>query len=595
MKLLQYFSFCYRNPANVEKAIKDILLTDAISRNSVFKNIRFDPRYVKISQIIDNNSYQSSSFSSKLPENTAPSPSNSGVIRKINNKTSPSNLKKSSSHDSGKNIDGRISEVGGSFKISKTDADITEKKGENTPKRNNGLNKSTLHPNKKKTINETSVTSSLYKISAVEKVTKPEMSSTSITPISETIKTTTTTTTTTLKGDVSTPALFSQSPVFVKNPFDTEPWIPILPNMPVFSGINHHQITGSFRPTASPRTEQEPIYTSFTNPGLSSRFSDEEYLKATSFKSHPLPVNKIPITEVFLTEPTNIKVSDNYGSGELDVQLNNENNKFIEIETVEHIPQIKNTQSGLSETAADDSVGSSGGNVHVVPVESEISGQGQVEVVIDDVYDFLHTPHTTKTPLVTLLPVKSNSGIGRPIRRRPNEMYQLRKSGEDRTFDGSSEVVISSEDDASSDLEFTNRDLKIFGVLKFATEKFDDNVNEPSNTSRSPKMDVDPQQHTRNDSFLSIKRNYNSNYSNILTAEELKQLAQISKVSDKSTSLEGNQGGISFSIKAVSSSSSVNQLAMPLVKKPLNLTINSGISGSSFEEKGKNITFKLDA
>lgn len=497
------------------------------------------------------------------------------MIRKIHNKTSHANLRKTAAQEHIRKINEETgSGMRGSFKISKTDADITEKKSDGAPVRLHNIDKT-----KKKVLNETAVTSIPYKISVDNKVTKQEIPSSSITTTVFTTKSTTAMT----KQDVSTPEYVSTTPVFVRNPFDAEPWIPILPNMPPFSGINHHFLN-TIRPTTSPRTDKEPIYTSFTNPGLSSRYNEEEYLGTTHLRSHPLPVNKIPITEAILSENLGSGLPSDYASPDLDVQLNEHtNSKFIEIETLEHIPQISKPQTVIA--------GTNDANVEedskeVVSEEPEVSGQGQVEVVIDDSYDFLHTPHTTKIPLVTLLPVKSNSGIGRPIRKRPNEMYKLRTSGEHRTFSGSSEVITSAEDEGSRDLEFTNRDLKIFGVLNFAPEHAEEDVTELSSTSRSPKMDLELMTESGNDTFLSSKRNYNSSYSNILTVDELKQLAQISKVSDKSSSVDRNSD-FSFSTKAVSSSSSVNQLPIPLLKKPFNLTNVSGSSETSFEDTGR--------
>ncbi|CAH1103275.1 unnamed protein product [Psylliodes chrysocephalus] len=612
-----------KNVSNIEKAIKDILITDAISRHPVFKNIRFDARHITVRQVLSNDVVQHINPSSSLiipsdHSTIAISSKNNGILKSFN-KTSPAltiPAKKPAATEELEQIkDEDLPVVQGSFKISKTDADITEKKTE----------LSTIKPKptqpsiKKTTFKESSVTSALYKIAAVEKVTKKTNS------INEEFDNTTpkssTTSTTTVKPSTAATEQSTKT-VFLLNPFDEAPWIPILPNMspigdqpPYKTALNNPYY---LNPTVPTITAEHPVYTSFTNPGLSLNFNDAERLGSTSLKSHPIPVNKIFFTEsvtdsikdystpgniVPLTETTTqafkeIKLSELL---EYPVQVNKvpsttEINKvskdditepvttskadsleFVEIETFKYVPTKKEEESpekreqllrnisSIFHTLAS-SLDTSNLNITLVesssskPKEDEIvSGQGQVEVVVEDVDDLVQ--HTTKHSLVTLLPVKSNSGIGRPIRKRPFNSDEANMSVENRSFPTNT---------AKKETKNINEDFKIMGILNFATEESVDNSY--SDLLRYPKMDFElslEEPSNASDLVMYLSNSSDSverDNSNILTADEIKQLAEISKITDNSTSFDVEPV---ISNKAISSSYT-NLNGLPILTKPHN-------------------------
>lgn len=523
--------------------------------------IRFDPKSVEIKHIREVDLYQRTATKPKETKNKT-----SVVLKSTRKNTTVTTtlpVKKKTEEVEIKEED--LPVIQGSFKISKTDADITEKKTENvsTPKP-----KTTTQTIKTSTLKETSVTSALYKIAAIEKISKTSTSTT-----------TTTSTSTTQKPHFSTPQIFNEGP-----------WIPILPDL---------------NPTTVPTTKlpqpknNQPIYTSFTNPGLSYHSIDMETLGSTSLKGHPIPVNKISqVTEpsIFI-EKTTIEVTSK----------KTENPGFVEVETVKYVPGslkqehlLKNISSifhNLASTLKIPETNVSKNETFLGVAEEDSVGQGQVEVVEADEETLMM--QTTKLPLVTLIPVKSNSGIGRPLRKRPfrKDDNTSDVSVENRSFPGSTrlndfsameknplkfietEVVTSVSSEVNKVKLNKNQleDFKIIGVLNFATETSD--LSEE--LLRNPKMDPQSNQtevlrnqepnseitvYATNSSVSSNRKESNKKL-NILTPEKLKQLSEISKIHDNLTVIDKEPV---ISNKAISSSYTVNHSGFKILTKTFN-------------------------
>ncbi|CAG9855145.1 unnamed protein product [Phyllotreta striolata] len=584
-----------KNVPNIEKVIKDILITDAISRHPIFKNIRFDPRQITVKQALNNDAIQHINPSSSLiiPSNHSSTVSSKNVILKSFNKTSPVltiPTKKPIVEETDIAKEDVLPVVQGSFKISKTDADITEKKTDHSTNKPRPTEKTTQATyTKKSTFRDSSVTSALYKIAAVEKVTKNE----DVEIYSSTKPTTTTPSTTTKKlttifttSRITTTTEQSTKPVFLINPFDEAPWVPILPNAspdkqfkPVLN--NHYYLN----PTVPTATGDHPIYTSFVNPGLSYNFREAELLGTTSLKSHPIPVNKIPTTQsvTYPTQnqqdrlPTNLPDTSTEPFKEKPMEPITpklETSEFVEIETFKYVPNKKTEEnsdnrdqllrniSSIFHTLTS-SLDTSNLSISLVdfgsstakPKEEPVSGQGQVEVV-DDEDELIQ--QTTKHSLVTLLPVKSNSGIGRPIRKRPYHSVEANASLENRSFPTSSFFT-----NVINSTKNINEDFKVMGILNFATEESVDLL-------RYPKMDETTTSYSKlkqpNGHLSNSSHSAETNISNILTAEEIKQLAEISKITNNASIF---QPETLISNKAVSASYS-NLNGLSVLTKSLN-------------------------
>ncbi|XP_050497311.1 uncharacterized protein LOC126878565 isoform X2 [Diabrotica virgifera virgifera] len=598
-----------RNVSNIEKAIKDILITDAISRHSVFKNIRFDPKYITVRQVLSNDIIHQINLnpslitpSDHMIKGTVPAKTNV-VLRSYTNKTSATiavstnkpaePVMKSVPEHTDQIKEHHVPLIQGSFKISKTDADITEKKIEQSTVKFKP-EKPTQAFSKKSTFKESSITSALYKMGAVEKVTKQ-----SALPIENTNSVSSTTTSTIIPPTttVTTNKIMylpesSAKPVFLLNPFDDAPWIPILPNMSPFTdkptNYKHNEFLNNpyyLRSTLTPLAEQnQPVYTSFTNLGLSVNFNDAERLGSTSLKSHPIPVNKIPQIEDS-TNPTKQDIFSNFNNekfsqtsyvsytdssplkqvthstkneevSEFPIMTAKPNSmEFVIIETLQNVPNkkedsedkkqqlIKNISSIFRTLASSPDASrlnfSSIQTTSINPKEEEhFSGQGQVEVVVDDVDDLVL--HTTKNSLITLLPVKSNSGIGRPIRKRPFQSAEDRMAAENRSFPNQPPQVNFKPVINNKDVKRANDDFKIMGTLNFATEDSLEN-NNYSDIVRYPKMEVEvPLEKFQSDSIVYGKNETEFNKThgyNTLTAEEIRKLSEISKITDNSSSV----------------------------------------------------------
>ncbi|CAH2008583.1 unnamed protein product [Acanthoscelides obtectus] len=446
-----------RSISNIEKAIKDILLTDAISRNSVFKNVRFDQRSLTVRQIL--------SSSKEIPYSYAVSESattktilDSKPFNRATTSSFPTFRRNESRNEDTTTKKGSL--VHGSFKISKTDADITEKKSDTSVEKPKAP--ATI---KKTTLKDTSVTSALYKIAAIEKVTSTPLSS-STTPARITI---TSATTKIVTPKPTRPKTTTTKATLATMASNDAPWIPILPNMPGFPVLSN---TNMFSSTNSPNMHQL-IYSSFTNPGLSLNFNEAEKLGTTSLRSHPIPVNKIPLTENMnghstyeVTEAPSLfddatkkdfgavttqdsPAADKYDKDEKQYIIRNISSVFHDLVSTLDTSELETASEILNGKVDED--------------EEIIERTGQVEVVMEETADLVS--HTTKIPLVTLLPAKSNSGIGRPIRKRPYKIGQPEFAVEDRSFSGYPVFSINSERQDNHKNSF-----KVLGILNFANE-----------------------------------------------------------------------------------------------------------------------------
>ncbi|XP_019869370.2 serine protease nudel isoform X2 [Aethina tumida] len=601
-----------KSPSSVEKNIKDILLSDAISRKPVFRNIRFDPRSVYVRQTLETEKLHTSPVL-KPKENFKTI--KSGVVLKTHNynishlpvpPTRKLPVKEDTSIKEAEDTDdvGDLPVIQGSFKISKTEADITEKKSETTTAK--PYTKISQSPTKKTTFKESSVTSALYKIAAVEKVTKTPTTTPKIIPTSSlTTKTITTPSTTVMSTTSTTPSATKEPSVtkltptednkFIINPhmFDDEPWIPILsgPTVTVQSEITLPPLPSTIADRSS--MMQRPFYTSFTNPGLSFHFADKETLGSSSLKSHPIPVNKLPqLTEPSLYFQTNTENIEKIPSSNFH-EVTEKQSDFIEVETVKYMPEteelkkeqmLKNLSSifhTLASSLDSDNVNLSNVYENTEKPQENFSnnpdnegsfGQGQVEVVVETDVDDLML-QTTKLPLVTLLPAKSNSGVGRPLRRRPYKPGEVNNlSIENRSFPDHFVKIQSDEEEMKKVDNLKLEDFKIIGVLNFATDSTLEGDDKHQDIVRYPKMDVNIDNNTEISVFavnstVSSSRSENKTNFNKLTPEKLKHLAEISKVHDNNTVFETEP---LISNKAISSSYTINHSGFKVLTKTLN-------------------------
>lgn len=205
----------FRNLTNIEKSIKDIFLGDSYSKKPVFRNIRFDPRSVIVRQIQKSTnlySTQSQIPATISPKNNVKSNKTGVVLKSSKNATgfSPMTTSKPLVKDEPEFNEDDLPVIQGSFKISKTEADITEKKTEVSETKVK-QDKATNAPTARTTFKESSVTSAVYKIpgtkGTITKVVSPTVS------ISTTPLTTSTNTTTTTRSTASSTVSISTTSV----------------------------------------------------------------------------------------------------------------------------------------------------------------------------------------------------------------------------------------------------------------------------------------------------------------------------------------------------------------------------------------------
>lgn len=369
--------------------------------------------------------------------------------------------------------------------------------------------------------------------------------------------------------------------------------------------------------------ENIPIYTSFTNPGFSFHFQDSGHLGSTSLKSHPIPVNKIPFTEPYLefsTEPSKKVVVSEMTTNSIKADIG-QHSDFIEVETIKHkledveesidrdypVKDISSIFYNLATTFNKSNLSNIAQDIYqplaeLIPEAKEPSGQGQVEVVEVDVEELL--THTTEIPLVTLLPVRSNSGIGRPFNRNrfgdTNNLSVENRSFPSQLIKQNLDIVEKPKNKTRALPNPTNistmDNYKIVGVLNFAKEGYDDSeVGSHHDIIRFPKMDLEADKKSRN------SVNYSSSVttsgapifksSNLLSLEKIKQLSEISKIHDNDTFYEDHPV---ISTKAISSSYSINHNGFKILKKTFNKLQDSLMKNdtNSLSKQGYNINYK---
>ncbi|KAK4871464.1 hypothetical protein RN001_015588 [Aquatica leii] len=681
-----------RNISNLEKTLKEILLNDSLSRRPVFRHVRFDPRSVQIRQVLDNTTLHDKVVT-KLKDAVKPKP---GVFLKPNYKQSTNATTEQSIKKLEETIvDKQLPILQGSFEISKTEADITEKK-------NLGKVVTTLKPTTKTTPKGAFVTSNFYKIATVRRDVEKSTQST--------IKTKNTTTTTTSKANLTsttptkTTSLASTTTKKITNPFfftipshsiDQEPWVPIKGALET----DQHTISVKVDSQVSPpRIENEqashPIYTSFTNPGLSFYSANLEKLGATSIVGHPLPVDKIAaVTEapyftvqyekleddtLLSTDTKNIDINENIKVPE------DQTETFVEVEILKHVPGttginleeetgsvtklnwelLNGSTTGTeidmfnrsdntlrkSSVKLNDSIllanislifHNLASSLGVLPkstvfisttttipttklrilndtinlkeniddIEESDFGKGHAEVVeVDDDSIMLETQASTKIPLVTLIPVKSNSGIGRPLRPRPHKPSNFTDLVENRSFPSNSFIKNLNTEFSALPIKFVHtevvtsvstevnkvkinknqlNDYQVLSNLKFETESDKSetttpfvkehglykksNVNNDTEVNRNPKRDS--KETVLNKETLVYSMNSSVSISkgnahlNVLTEDKLKQLSEISKI-NANLSIRENEPVLSN--KAISASYTNNQAGFKILTKTLN-------------------------
>lgn len=596
---------------NIEKTIRDTLLGDALSKRPIFRNVRFDPKNITVKISLETNSVHQRN-DSKEPLRTR-----NPVVLKPKprpNVTLSASLpvKPKSESDNKKQSGAGLAQ--GSFKISKTEADITEKKS--LPDVYTTTHKTTTS-RKTTTIRSVPSTSVLHKIAVVEKTSKPTISSSSTTTTSTSTTTTTSkpstteiNTTTTLTSTTMPTITATSKAVFplTSQMFDQQPWIPIRPGVSVQENLPPPAI-----PAVEPEVDaypERPVYTSFTNPGLSFRPIDSETLGSTKIKGHPIPVNKIlDITEpsVWETEVVGLK-------NKKEPLPEGQPETYVEIDTLKYVPKIKNTTTNSEQelkniSAIFHSLASSLGIIPPANVKSSekysiqdsknspneeitkgteeqvIIGHGQVEVIEGDEASIIL--QTTKAPLVTLLPAKSNVGIARPLRPRPKtkdseDLIETRSfpsgiiykstnsdavvetevvtsiSSEIRGVKSNSTSLIPNEFRISSQLNFDSGE-----ALSIPTLKKEREVNNDENFQPQGVYDCINCTYSDKDSTRSVNFNLQET-SNILTPEKIAQIGEINDNASK------NHKSTVISTKAIPSSYTINHSGFKTLTKTFN-------------------------
>lgn len=396
--------------------------------------------------------------------------------------------------------------------------------------------------------------------------------------------------------------------------FDQQPWIPIRPGIPVQENPPPPPPIPAVEPEADAYPER-PVYTSFTNPGLSFRPIDSEALGSTKIRGHPIPVNKI----VDITEPSVWKTEVVEPKNKEEILREVQPETYVEIDTLKYVPKIKNTTvNGEQElkniSAIFHSLASSLGIIPPANVKSSekyavqnsksqsneettkaaeepvIIGHGQVEVIEGDEASIIL--QTTKPPLVTLLPAKSNVGVARPLRPRPKtkdseDLIEIRSfptgiiykstntdgvvetevvtsiSSEIRGVKSNSTPVIPSEFRISSQLNFDSGE-----ALSIPTSKKEREVNDDGNFGPQGVYDCINCTYSVKESTRSVNFNLQET-SNILTPEKIAQIGEINDNASK------NHESTVISTKAIPSRYTINHSGFKTLTKTFNKIHNT--------------------
>ncbi|KAB0801365.1 hypothetical protein PPYR_05719 [Photinus pyralis] len=638
-----------RSISNLEKVLRDALINDSITRRPIFRHVRFDPKSIQIRQTLDVEA-ASQKVITKTKEGVKPK---NTVLLKPNQRTNTSalsnvpNTKQTNPDDT---VPKKPS-LHGSFEISKTDADITEKKNARTtttlkPKWTTGTSIPKL----------TYVTSHLFQVAAISTETVKTTSQKTPSSTTESPKTSIVTTTspdalTTSKRLQSSNLYFFTIP---SHSLDKEPWVPIQGTSTQNNTFPKVEIKSQIE-----LLRNKPVYTSFTNPGLSYHSTQLERLGATEIVGHPLPVDKIAaVTEThFITTSSEdeevVSTTKRRDFDREDMQVSeDQSGAFVEVETLKHVPgaSVNNTNetdtfprlswellngtgsqsfsepentlmktnlkhnetnmsifrnlasSVLSTTTISSTIPQTPRDIPSSTLKEHTEAEGFVEghaevVEVEEDAITLESRPSTKVPLVTLLPVKSNSGISRPLRPRPQKPANQTDSVENRSFPSDPFIKNVNSDVPRSPIKFIHtevvtslsteisrgkiskspvNDFKISGVLNFEKEHEsltrDDSVAE-AEVNRNPKMDP-KESHANKELEMSIF-SVNSSVSigksgtqiKILSEDKLKQLSEISKLR---SNISHDEDAPVISNKAISASYTHNQAGLKILTKTLN-------------------------
>ncbi|XP_045482622.1 uncharacterized protein LOC123686492 isoform X2 [Harmonia axyridis] len=574
-----------RSTTPIEKLIGDAITADLISKKPVFKNIRFAPGSLRIQEVNLAVSHKAKVPPRNETRKKAGVVLKSPVVKNISLSVSTSPKKKTASET-------KKSSAQGSFKISKTEADITEKQDVTTGR---AVRIKVTTEEAKPTPKRTTPPMKFNKIAATEEAKTTEKITKATVGVSSATTITTTSTTPSQSTFMKLPTP-SETEVqlfpFNSDIFDKEPWRPLFVNRTKnIEPIQKHTIKSDINKNED---VVRPVYTSFTNPSLTIFQKKINPLGVTNLKGHPIPVNKI----VDITEPTMVAVN-NYHEMSPELPINPTQNNNLDKQsfgmddkatynTNSMFPKRDDKIKNISAIFHD--LVSSIGNYdikeasqpppehktdtyhHMADYTEDINfGQGQVEVVEGDEETLMKA--TTKIPLVTLLPVKSNSGVGKPLRKRPFRRNQTESDEDTRSF---GDVIPLGDIDIRSDAtgkmaKSPIEDFKIVGMLKFAPEIDDSSSAE---YVRKAKMETSTKL-PNHDQFLSefISHNFNLSGSiehqpNKLTPEKLKLLSEISKIYNMNDSQIPPQSVIST--KAVRPIYGVNNFGFKISSKYLN-------------------------
>ncbi|KAL3290131.1 hypothetical protein HHI36_023496 [Cryptolaemus montrouzieri] len=570
-----------RSNTPIEKVIGDVITSDLLSKKPIFRNVRFVPGSMRIQDV-----NLKPTTSTKLSSLNA-TRKKSGIVLK--HPASP--ISKNTSLTIGSNSKKKIPAEGkkpssaqGSFKISKTEADITEKLDTTTGKSKIRITTSkhtTVHPVKNVRKNDES-----DKLQT--EISKPS-SSTLSTIIKLPIPTIPTQT------EVTTP-LF----IFNSDFFDKEPWTPLVFNKSLIPKPETKSFLDTYEETKTDTNNNEegkkPVYTSFTNPSLTIFQKKIDPLGVTNLKGHPIPVNKI----VDMTEPNIVSINHfeevfpNLPLLTSETSNQKENIKLIEVDTVNYKPSTikpeRDDRLKNISTIFHDLVSSIGKNDvkesekllanqnshnfdHALDGVEDINfGQGQVEVV--DADEELIMKATTKLPLVTLIPVKSNSGVGKPLRRRPFRKNQTDDDQEERSLKDLIPLANPKIPPDTNGKTANNpiRNFKIVGMLTFEPEKTEDES--ATEYVRKAKMEASTDGLVADDLLDSEMMIHVFNSSklesrqpNMLTPEKIKLLSEISKIYNENQTYSEQTA---FSTKAVRPTYSMNNFGFKILSKYLN-------------------------
>lgn len=547
--------------------------------------------------------------------------------------------------------------VQGSFKITKTEADLTEKKNQAKP---------------------ISITKKILEL------TSTPVTITTITTVSPSTNRVTIAKSTTIKPTKLTTKTTSQQPITIKEPVTTiippilthspvqfidEPWKPIRTpanfEQPMFPSGIHRVGMAETLPSKNTEIRIQPVYKSFTNPALTNLKYSSGLTEIGDVVGHPIPVNKF--SEMTSENNNNaesfLPAETREGDDNDDASLLENNKGYIEIETLKYVPSssapttvttentfrpifshwelvngtdlynttenstkkiynntlqaimvtnlhdgnynkpiIQNISSIFHTLASnlDDLVqqtstpsGEEMFNFDELVLDEPAIGHGLVEALNSTVEELLmkKTGSSTRQPFVTLIPVKSNSGLRNTLRPRPkmrNGQEGTDEEGDefDNEFEGTTVEDISSSRSFSTDAHETIMPTHLEYVTSVSSEFINVKVNRSGYTRSSEKIDnadsaltvngtKENATTTKDDTkdplivvnvFSTVTNSSRIiNSTDILSASHLQKLAEISNI-------YGNNNNSStllpdISTKALSNSYSINQSGLKILTK----------------------------